>query len=357
MRINISSYRSKWQELVKRAKALKNTSTFYAMDDFQNREALWQDEAEQTIEEFSNQQHDSETDLNAIRNRLSNVAIVSFVGASGTGKSTRATYLAEKIGVKYFIDDGLLISDGRIVAGTSAKKAKTKFESIRQAIFSDEIQAQNMRRALAQHQPTSLMILGTSNGMIYKICEKLWLNRPSMVINIEDITTVEERRLAKHIRESAGQHIIPVPSMEVKHEFNGYFSDALDEIQRRLTSNGNIMPPPLHNERTVVRPTFSSLGKYSISDEALASICILICKDIEGLADLLNFKLTKDEGGISLELGLALLYGFNAQKVLKETQAAISNGIEKLTAINVHQVSTRALRLHFPKKEISSDNS
>lgn len=89
MRINISSYRSKWQELVKRAKALKNTSTFYAMDDFQNRGVLWQDEAEQTNEEFLNQQHDSETDLNAIKNRLSNVAVVSFVGASGTGKSTR----------------------------------------------------------------------------------------------------------------------------------------------------------------------------------------------------------------------------------------------------------------------------
>ena len=69
------------------------------------------------------------------REVLSNIAVIAFVGASGTGKSTRAIKVARDNNIYYIIDDGLLINGSRIVAGTSAKKAPTKMESVRQAIF------------------------------------------------------------------------------------------------------------------------------------------------------------------------------------------------------------------------------
>ncbi|MBC7331818.1 MAG: hypothetical protein H5T91_05265, partial [Synergistetes bacterium] len=47
--------------------------------------------------------------------------IYAFVGPSGTGKSQRALPLAISYGIRYIIDDGLLIKDGRIIAGFSAK--------------------------------------------------------------------------------------------------------------------------------------------------------------------------------------------------------------------------------------------
>ena len=68
------------------------------------------------------------------REVLSNIAVIAFVGASGTGKSTRAIKVARDNNIYYIIDDGLLINGSRIVAGTSAKKAPTKMESVRQAI-------------------------------------------------------------------------------------------------------------------------------------------------------------------------------------------------------------------------------
>ena len=45
-----------------------------------------------------------------------------LVGASGTGKSYRAVSLAKERGIPCIIDDGLLIRDAKILAGTSAKR-------------------------------------------------------------------------------------------------------------------------------------------------------------------------------------------------------------------------------------------
>jgi hypothetical protein len=121
--------------------------------------------------------------------------------------------------IEYLIDDGLLIKGGRIIAGTSAKRAASKIDSIRQAIFADETRAQTMRRTLADQKPPRLMILGTSDAMLEKICTNLWLNKPETVIRIEDVSSEEERRLARQTRISEGKHTIPVPSMEIKQSF------------------------------------------------------------------------------------------------------------------------------------------
>ena len=95
------------------------------------------------------------------RDALSNIAVVAFIGQSGTGKSTRAIKVAGENEIYYIIDDGLLINGSRIVAGTSAKKAPTKIESVRQAIFVDPTRSEVMRRALVENMPKALMILGT----------------------------------------------------------------------------------------------------------------------------------------------------------------------------------------------------
>ena len=109
-----------------------------------------------------------------------------------------------------------------------------------------------MRRALITHKPATLMILGTSDGMLSRICENLWLNPPSMLIRIEDVSTEEEMRQAREVRLSQGKHAIPVPSVEIKHEFSGTFADRFSRLRRKRDRG-----QAAHDaERTVVRPTF-----------------------------------------------------------------------------------------------------
>lgn len=284
------------------------------------------------------------------RDVLANIAVVAFVGPSGTGKSTRAISVARSNDIHYFIDDGLLINGSRIVAGTSAKKAPTKMESVRQALFADPTRSSVMRRALVENRPAALMILGTSDSMLSKICNSLWLNPPSMVINIEDVSTEEERRIARHTRMSEGMHTIPVPSMEIKHEFSGYFSDPLSRLRQRFDRERGVAPIANDTERTVVRPTFSSLGSYSISDDALLDLITIVLKDIDGFGEVISFKSEKRTYGVVISLEIALIYGFDAQKVLLDVQQSVGNAIEEYTSITTVAVDVRAARLLHSKK-------
>ena len=285
------------------------------------------------------------------RDILSKIAVIAFVGQSGTGKSTRAIAVARANDIRYIIDDGLLINGSRIVAGTSAKKAPTKMESVRQALFVDDTRSSVMRRALIEARPSALMILGTSDSMLSKICNNLWLNQPAMLIRIEDVSTEEERRSARNTRMTEGMHTIPVPSMEIKHEFSGYFSDPLSRIRKRLELDRTPLPLENDSDRTMVRPTFSSLGSYSISDDALRDLIEIVLKDIPGVGHLDGFKTENRTIGVVIGIEIALVYGYDAQDVLLNVQQKIGSTIEDLTSITIVAVNVRAVRLIHSSKE------
>ena len=276
---------------------------------------------------------------------LDEITVVAFIGSSGTGKSTRAIQVAKDNKIHFLIDDGLLIYGGRILAGTSAKKAPTKLEAVRQALFADPNRSSVMRRALVEHKPTTMMILGTSDAMLEKICNNLWLPQPAMLIRIEDISSEEEMQLAKHARMTEGMHTIPVASMEIKQEFSGYFSDPLNRLRRRWDKERGIDTFAPDTERTMVRPTFSSLGSYSISDEALHDLVCIILQKAQGVYSILDFKAEKRMYGVVLSLDLTLIYGYNAQKVLRVVQERVIRYVEEYTSINIVAVDVRARRL------------
>lgn len=283
-----------------------------------------------------------------IRELLSQIAVVSFIGSSGSGKSTRAIRVARDYKIEYIIDDGLLIHGSAIITGSSAKRAETKMDSVRQAMFLDPVRAENMRRALAEHRPSALMILGTSDAMLLRICENLWLNPPSIKIRIEDVSTEQERNLARQTRLSEGKHTIPVPSMEIKHEFSGYLAEPLAKLWQRFDF-GVFGQPGSHvladQDRTVVRPTFSTLGSYAMSDQAMKDLVAMLAVKVNGVEEVVNQKVHKEPYGIILDLDLSIYYGSSAQQVLAEVQAAVSSGVEQYTAINVLATNVRAIRV------------
>lgn len=283
-----------------------------------------------------------------IRQLLSQIAVVSFIGSSGSGKSTRAIRVAREYKIDYIIDDGLLIRGSAIITGSSAKRAETKMDSVRQAMFMDPVRAENMRRALVEHLPSALMILGTSEAMLSRICDNLWLNQPSIRIRIEDVSSEEERNLARQTRLSEGKHTIPVPSMEIKHEFSGYLAEPLAKLRQRFDFGmfgpqaGQLTPD---QDRTVVRPTFSTLGSYAMSDQAMKDLVGLLAVEVDGVESVVNQKVHKEPYGIILDLDLSIFYGSSAQSVLSEVQAAVSAGVEQYTAINVLAANVRAVRV------------
>ena len=188
-----------------------------------------------------------------------NIKVYAFVGPSGTGKSYRAQMVASEKGIKFIIDDGLLIKGNEIIAGLSAKKAPTKIETVKHALFLREEEQNQIKNALIKHKPTSILILGTSDGMVEKIAENLGLPKISETIYINDVATEEEMKTARHIRETQGKHVIPVPTFELKKDFSGFLLDPL-----QIFKSKGIGKKPYISEKTIIRQKFSYMGKFTI---------------------------------------------------------------------------------------------
>ena len=137
--------------------------------------------------------------LSDILNMFQRVQVYALVGESGTGKSYQATALAQRKGFEAIIDDGLLIYKGQIVAGTSAKKCTTKAAAMRAALFNVAEQREEVIKAIEEHKPKALMIIGTSDRMTDIIADQLGFGPIEERIYIEDVSTEEDRMLTNTV--------------------------------------------------------------------------------------------------------------------------------------------------------------
>lgn len=145
--------------------------------------------------------------------------VIALVGPSGTGKSHHALIVAHKNNADAIIDDGILIKDGKIVGGHSAKKEKSKIMAVRRAIFVLPGHAEEVREAIKKASPHRILVLGTSENMVQKIAKALKLPSIAKIIHIEDVATKQEMEKARFYRLKQGKHIIPVPTIELKPHF------------------------------------------------------------------------------------------------------------------------------------------
>ncbi len=279
------------------------------------------------------------------------IRVVAFVGPSGTGKSHRAQMVARNNEIEYIIDDAILIHNNKLVAGTSAKRASTKIESVKLALFSEEEQAKEMKAAIKARKPKAILILGTSDGMVQKIAKNLELPEISEYIRIEDVSSDEEIALARSVRRSEGKHVIPVPTFEIKKDFSGYLLDPLQIFRWK----GGRKATPYVAEKSIIRPTFSYLGSYTISDNVLRAIIENVGDGIEGIYKILKTKIENYPDGLIAYVDVTLEYGFYLPEIMKLFKEKAKKEVEKLTAMNVLDVQVIAKELHIPE-EVGNKN-
>ncbi len=269
----------------------------------------------------------------------------ALVGASGTGKSHRASLVAYELSIDAVVDDGLLVVDGRIVAGRSSKREETRVGAIKRALFSDPEHAAEVAEAIARLRPARLLLIGTSRRMVDRIAERLGLPAPRQYVAIEDISSPSEIRKARRIRAEHGKHVIPAPTLEVKRSFSGYLVDPLRFLLRPRRGMGRYV------EKSVVRPTFSSLGRFVIRDTVVAAISARAARSVDGLRRVARVWVEPKRDGVIVNLEVVVTYGYNLEAVLTAAQRAIKEVVEHMTALNVLAVNltARALHLEIPE--------
>lgn len=259
--------------------------------------------------------------------------VYAFVGPSGTGKSYRAQMVANERGINYIIDDGLLISGNEILAGISAKKAPTKIETVRNALFQNDERKKAIQEVIKKRKPESILILGTSDEMVARIASNLGFEPVSETIYITDVATESEMAMARNIRVTEGKHVIPVPTFAIKKDFSGYLLDPLQIFK----SKGKGQAPYI-SEKSIVRPTFSYYGNFKISDTVFKQIIDVVIDKTEGVYKAHRVIINRHEGfddGIYIILEVIINYGYNINETMLDLKKKIIKEIDKLTAMNV----------------------
>ena len=272
--------------------------------------------------------------------------VIALVGPSGTGKSHRALKVSQEHHADAIIDDGILIKDGKIVGGHSAKQEKSKIMAVRRAIFVLPGHAEEVRAAIDEARPHRILIIGTSENMVQKIAKKLQLPPIAKIIHIEDIASLDEMAEARYHRLKEGKHIIPVPTIELKPHFSGYLIDPLQSLFKRSRTKRRRL-----GEKSIVRPVFSYYGKLIIDDSVIKAIV----KKYVGERDFVNqvahirirHLMNGDEDqGIEVSLEVVLHYGKHIPTLIHQTQEMVKAEIERMTGMVVQEVNIMVRTLY-----------
>lgn len=274
------------------------------------------------------------------------IRVYAFVGPSGTGKSYRAQMVAGENNIKYIIDDGLLVNDNEVVAGTSAKKAPTKIETIRHALFINEDEKNVIVEAIKKYKPESILILGTSDGMVSKIAQNLELPPISKTIYISDVATEEEMQKARRIRVTQGKHVIPVPTFEIKKDFSGFLLDPLQIF--KMKGGGQ---DPYIAEKSIIRPTFSYLGNFTISDTVFRQIIEYIAYKDKNIHKIIRTRIDNQPEGPYVYIELSVEYGENVRTIVDNFKNKVIKELEKLTTMRVRTIKIIIKEIYVNKEE------
>lgn len=257
--------------------------------------------------------------------------VCAFIGKTGTGKSYRALTVAHNQGIKYIIDDAILIKNNKVICGKSAKTEATKIASVKAAIFLNEDRRNDMIRVLNIEKPDKILILGTSDDMVEKIAANLELGEITKRIYIEDVATEEEIKDARKNRTEEGKHVVPVPTFEIKEQFSGYFLDPLRIFgAKKIYDEG---------EKTIIRPTYSYLGNYYLSEKVVNNLVEFSVSHVNGVSKIYKVLTNKYVEGVQIDLDIEVEYGTQIPLLSNRIRNTVVYEIEYTTGINVKGIN------------------
>ncbi|SCY73675.1 Asp23/Gls24 family envelope stress response protein [Alkaliphilus peptidifermentans] len=268
--------------------------------------------------------------------------IIVLVGSSGTGKSYHAISLAREKIIEYIIDDGLLIKGNKVLGGTSAKRERSKMAAVKRALFINPSHRDEIKNIINRENPEGILILGTSDKMVESIVRTLDLGDITEKVYIEDYISNDEIKIARRYRTREGKHVIPVPTFEIKKDFSGYFLNPL-KVLRKL-GIGEVQE--LH-EKSVVRPTFSYMGKYTISDRVIRELIFYVSNKAIGIKKISNIDIKSYPEGIEIEIEVVAVYGNPIKTLIEGVQSQVRYEIEEMTSLNILSVNIFVKNLYI----------
>jgi hypothetical protein len=129
-------------------------------------------------------------------------------------------------------------------------------------------------KAIKQYKIKRLLIIGTSKRMVDKIASTLNLGPISRYIDVTEIRTPSEIKMALYVRNTQGKHVIPVPYMQIEQNF---FKKMIMKGKQLFSHKREYI-----GETTIVHPDFTQ-GTIHISDKVFKAIVERTVNQFENL--------------------------------------------------------------------------
>ncbi|AYE36661.1 hypothetical protein DB313_04285 [Borrelia turcica IST7] len=269
----------------------------------------------------------------AIKHRFVKIKVYALVGAAGTGKSFRSHLIADKYAIPLIIDDGVLIKNMKIIAGSSAKFEDNVFDAIRRSVFENDIHRNEIVEALRKEDFSKILILGTSLRMIDKIITRLFLPNPFKIIYITDISTSQEMEKAR-ISRQMGEHVVPAAAFEITSVKPNLLLDSI----RVFFKSKWFFSKKKNYIRSVVKPHFHGEGVLSVSKSAVRQIIEHCVSEYNKDYIVYDLKIKKNKGSYSFKLFLDIPLGNNLLDNAEMLRNYIIANVLKYTVINMSTI-------------------
>ena len=182
--------------------------------------------------------------------------------------------------------------------------------------------------------------------MVQKIQENLGLPKICETIYIKDVATEEEMQTARKIRVTEGKHVIPVPTFEIKKDFSGYLLDPLQVFKSKGKNS-----KPYISEKSIIRPTFSYLGNFKISDTVFRQIIEYLAQKTDAIYQTSKIRIDNYPEGMCIYVEVVIVYGYNILQELHDFKQKCKREIERLTTMNVESIDIVAKGIHMPEQK------
>ena len=154
--------------------------------------------------------------------------------------------------------------------------------------------------------------------------------------------------MARNTRVTQGKHVIPVPTFAIKKDFSGFLLDPLQIF--KSTGKGKA---PYVSEKSIIRPTFSYMGNFKISDTVFKQIIDYVAAKTEGINRIHRAIIKKqvgEEDGLFIYIEVIIEFGYSIKETMSILKKKIIKEIENLTAMNVLSMEIVVKGVNYEKK-------
>ena len=163
-----------------------------------------------------------------------------------------------------------------------------------------------------------------------------------------------------YYRIDEGEHVIPAPLGQLRRDFAGYFMDPIKQFIHKARGNAvetdgdqrQVDDGP--NDRTVVRPTFSYFGSFTITEQVIRDIIKIAAEEYESHLVVVDRMNNGKQTNMSVTIDVMAVRDPESIDKCMDLQQDVYGALVNMTAFTIDSVNVRIRDIVRDREEMLS---